>query len=77
MEEFITKVSILKDSLAPTGDTLKQLEIILITLGALGEEYESFVTSITTRFYHNMTFPMLCELLMDQEMRIQRGVLGK
>lgn len=49
MEDFITKVSILKDALAATGEGLKESEIILITLGALGDEYESFVTSITTR----------------------------
>lgn len=76
MEVFITKVSILKDSLIATGETLKESEIILITLGALGEEYESFVTSITTRFDPDMTFASLCELLMDQDMRVQKGISG-
>lgn len=67
MEEFITKISILKDALATTGDILKEAEVILIALGALDDEYEAFVTSITTRFDPTMTFATLCELLMDQE----------
>lgn len=52
MEDFVTKVSILKDALAATGESLKGSEIILIMLGMLGEEYESSVTSITTKYVH-------------------------
>lgn len=70
IEEFITKVSALKDVLAVTSESLKESEIILIMLGALGEEYESFVTSITTRYDTSMTFAMLCELLMDQDLHL-------
>lgn len=73
MEDFITKVIIIKDSLAATSEALKESEVILITLGALGEEFESFVTSITTRYAPSMTFTTLCELLMDQEMRIEKS----
>lgn len=62
MEDFITKISILKDALSSTGESLKESEIILIALGALGEEYESFVTSITARFDPAMTFSGLCKL---------------
>lgn len=48
---------------------MKESEVILIARGGLTEDYESFVTSITTRFDHSMTFSSLCELLMDQKMR--------
>lgn len=41
----------------------------MITLGRLNDEYESFVTSITTRYDPSLTFSELCELLMDHEMR--------
>lgn len=73
MEEYITKVSILKDALVITREKVKDSEVILITLGGLGNKYESFVTSITIRFDPNMTFSSLCELLMDQEMCIQKA----
>lgn len=73
MEDFLTKISILKDAIAATGEHLKESEIILITLGTLGDGYESFVTSVTMRYDHSMTFSGLCELLMDQEMRVQRS----
>lgn len=71
MEDFITTILIIKDELATIGETLKESEVILITLGALNDDYESFVTSITTRFDHSMTFSSLCELLMDHEMRLR------
>lgn len=70
MEDFLTKVSVLKDAIVANGERLKEAKIILITLGALGEGYESFVTSVTTRYNPGMTFFALCELLMDQEMRM-------
>lgn len=73
MEDFITKISVLKDALAATDERLKEYELILITLVALGEGYDSFVTSITTRFGSKMTFSSLCELLMDQEIRTQQN----
>lgn len=73
IEEFLTKVSLLKDAIAMTRERLKESEIILITLGALGKGCESFVTSITTIYDLGMTFSSLCELLMDQEMRMQRN----
>lgn len=72
MEDFITKVSVLKNALAATSEKLKESEIILITLGALGNKYESSVTSITTWYDPTMTIASLCELLMDQEMRSQK-----
>lgn len=65
MKEFITRLLVLKDFLVAIGEGLKDSEIILITLGALGDGYESFVTSVTTRFDPAMTSTSLCELLMD------------
>lgn len=65
MEEFISKISILKDAMAAIGETLRESEVILIALGALDDDYKSFVTSITTHFDKKMTFSTLCELLMD------------
>lgn len=73
IEEYITQVSVLKDALPARGERMKESEIILIALGGLGEEFESFVTSITTRDDPNLTFSTLCELLMDQEMKIQKA----
>lgn len=55
----------LKYALSVAGEKLKESKIILITLSALGEEYKSFITSITMRYDHEMTFATLCELLMD------------
>lgn len=56
-----------------TVERLKDSEIILIKLGRLSGEYESFVTSITTRFDYSMMFPSLCELLMDHDMMVPKG----
>lgn len=55
MGDFIKKISVLKDALAAQGNNLKESEVILITLGGLGEEYESFVTSIATRYDETIT----------------------
>jgi len=75
MNDFLTKVAVLKDSLAAAGDKLQESEVILITLGALGDEYESFVTAITTRYDESLTFTTLCELLLDYEVRVQNARL--
>lgn len=40
MEDCITRISVIKDALASTRETLKESEVILIALGALGDEYE-------------------------------------
>lgn len=73
IEDFITKISVLKDTLTATGERLKESDIILITLGAVGDGYNSFVTSVTTRFDQEMTFTSLCELLMDQDLRTHKN----
>lgn len=67
MEEYISQITVLKDALAATGEHLKETYIILIALGGPSMEYESFVTTITTRFDHSMSFSTLCELLLDQD----------
>lgn len=56
MEEFIIRILVIKDTLAATGETLKESEVILIALGALSDQYKSFVMSLTTRYDHGMTF---------------------
>lgn len=73
MGDFLPKVSILRDSLVATGETMKESVVILIVLSALGDEYESFVTSITTRFDLAMIFFTLCKLLIDYEVRFQES----
>lgn len=77
MEEFITKISVLKDALATTGEALKESEVILIVLGALRDEYKAFVTWIITRYDPAMTLATLCEHLMDQEIHLQKNLLLK
>jgi len=77
MQDFISKISVLKDALAATGETLREFELILITLGALSDDYESLVTSITTQLDKKMTFSALCELLMDYEIRMERKMSSK
>lgn len=56
MEDYILWISVLKDALAATEEKLKDSEIILIALGGLSEDYESFITFIMTRFDHTMSF---------------------
>lgn len=58
------------DSLAMVGEKLEQGDIILIVLGGLGLEYDTFVTSITTHFDPLTTFVDLHALLLDQELRL-------
>lgn len=36
------------------------------------EDFESLVTSIMIGFIHSMTFSAICELFMDEKMRIQK-----
>lgn len=73
MDEYISKVLVLKDALAATGEKLKESEIILITLGGLGEEFESFVTALTARYDPSLIFSELGELLMDHDMRLEKS----
>jgi len=69
MMEYLKKITIARDRLTAAGEKLKDSQVILITLGGLGSEYQSFVTSITTRFDKNMTFSHLKHLLMDHELQ--------
>lgn len=48
MNEYLKKVSMLKDMLTSAGDQLRYSQGIHIILGGLGTGYEPFMTSITT-----------------------------
>lgn len=56
MMQYIKHLSIAREKLASAGERLRESQMILIALGGLGSEYKPFVTSITTRFDHSMTF---------------------
>lgn len=74
IEDYFSKISILKNALASTGEEgLKESEIILITLGGLGNEFESIVTAITTPFNPDLTFSGVCKLLMDHNLRLEKS----
>lgn len=49
MDEFLHKIRALTDSLATSGETLKEIEVIDVVLGGLGSEYNNFVTNIMSR----------------------------
>lgn len=51
---------------------MKEIEIILITLDGLGQDYDSFVTLITTRMDPNLIFFESSKVLLDQEMRMEK-----
>lgn len=68
MSQYLRGISIAKDKLASAGERIRDSQIILTTLGGLGPEYKQFVTSITTRFDHSMSFTQLQQLLMDYEL---------
>lgn len=70
MSEYLKRISVFKDKLAAAGEGLKDAHLILITLGGLGPEYQSFVTSITTRMDHTMSFAQLKHLLMDHDLQL-------
>ncbi|KAF5466512.1 hypothetical protein F2P56_016430 [Juglans regia] len=49
MSEYFGKVRMLADSLAATGNPLPEKEIVTYLLNGLGQAYEPFITSVTTR----------------------------
>lgn len=67
--QYIKHVSIAKDKLASAGEKPRDSQIILIALGGLGSEYKPFVTSITIRFDHSITFTQFQQLLMDHDLQ--------
>lgn len=73
MDDYIAKVTVLMDSLAATGEVVRESEMIQVTLAGLGDEFEAFTTAITTRYDPDLTFSQLCELLMDQDIRIEKS----
>lgn len=69
MTDYLKKISVAKEKLASTSEKLHDSQVILIALGGLGPEYQPFVTSITTRFDHSMTFSSFQHLLMDHDLQ--------
>ncbi|KAF5481179.1 hypothetical protein F2P56_001852, partial [Juglans regia] len=49
MTDYFGKVRSLVDSLAATGNTLPDKEVVTYLLNGLGSSYEAFITSVTTR----------------------------
>lgn len=75
MSQYLQNISIAKDKLASAGEKLRDSQIILIALGGLGPEYKLFVTSITTRFDHSMSFTQLQQLLMDYDLQEKQSAI--
>lgn len=69
MTDYLKKISVAKEKLAGASEKLHDSQVILIVLGGLGLEYQPFVTSITTRFDHSMTFSSFQHLLMDHDLQ--------
>lgn len=72
IDEYLSKLLILKDELAAIGQEMKESEVILITLGGLSEEYKAFVTAIATHYDPNLTFSELCKMLLDHDLRTDK-----
>jgi len=67
--DFLRRVTIARDKLAAAGEKISDSQIILLTLGGFGTDYQSFITSITTRFDKNMTFSTFKSLLIDFDLQ--------
>lgn len=70
--DFFSKVRMLVDTLAATGNPLLDKELITYLLNGLGPSYESFVTSITTRS-DPITTLELYHLLLIHESRMSHA----
>lgn len=71
MSDYNNKIAQMNDQLLSDGDVLKDSQIILIALGELGSCYESFKTSIISRFDHSMSFDDFSILLSDYETSLE------
>ncbi|KAA8519374.1 hypothetical protein F0562_013630 [Nyssa sinensis] len=67
--DYFSKVRLLADSLAATGNLIFEKELISCILNGLGPTYESFLTSITTRS-DPLTSHDLYQLLLIHESRL-------
>lgn len=58
----------LHDQMVAIGEIISKPEMVLIVVEGLRRDYESLVTSITTRFDGSVTFLDLQAMLMDHDM---------
>ena len=71
MSEYILKIKSIADNLIAIGETISPQDQVLYVLGGLGADYNSLVTSVTTRG----DFPSIDELysqLMTFENRLEQ-----
>lgn len=66
--DYVDHARSMVDNLIVVGEVLSDSEIILAVLEGLRPEYSSFVTSVTTKFDHNMSFIDFQSILMDLEL---------
>lgn len=63
--DYLKKVSMAKNMQVSANEKLKESQLILITLGGLGQTNTPFVMSILTHFDHLMCFETLKQLLLN------------
>lgn len=62
------------DEISTTGDVTSERDLIIYTFSGLGEEYEAFVQTVTTR-ETKLTFVQIQAMLSDIEVRQQKNSL--
>ncbi|KAL0001153.1 hypothetical protein SO802_014934 [Lithocarpus litseifolius] len=75
MTDYLQKIKSLADSLAAATQPIPEPDLILHILGGLSPEYESFVTSVTTRL-DDLSLEDLNAMLLNQEMRINNAQIS-
>nr|POF07385.1 hypothetical protein CFP56_37452 [Quercus suber] len=75
MTDYLQKIKSLADSLAAAAQPIPEPDLILHILGGLSPEYESFVTSVTTRS-DDLSLEDLNAMLLNQEMRINNAQIS-
>ena len=75
MTDYLQKIKSLTDSLAAAAQPIPEPDLILHILGGLSFEYESFVTSVTTRS-DDLSLEDLNAMLLNQEMRINNAQIS-
>lgn len=49
VNDYLTDITRIADELSTAGDVTSERDLIIYTLSGLGEEYEAFVQTVTTR----------------------------